>query len=140
MTRFDFTFMTATVTTFDLWRYWQLLGEIALLAAAAAWTWIRIRQAHSWPSVQGIVWQAQARETERGSRFFKNWVAEITYSYVVNGEYYSGVHFIGARTERRAEETVAGWKGRMLMVRYHPQKHSTSVLLRSDQPGGQLGN
>jgi hypothetical protein len=28
----------------------------------------------------------------------------------------------------------------MLVVRYSPSSHKTSVLLNSDQPGGQLGN
>jgi hypothetical protein len=58
----------------------------------------------------------------------------------VNGEYYSGFHRIRARSERRAEEKIAGWKGRMVVVRYSPSKHDLSALLKSDQPGGQLGN
>jgi hypothetical protein len=35
---------------------------------------------------------------------------------------------------------IAGWKGRMVVVRYSPHKHDLSVLSRGDQPGGQLGN
>jgi hypothetical protein len=45
-----------------------------------------------------------------------------------------------AFTEKQAEDRVAGWKGRVVVVRYSPSKHDVSVLLRSDQPGGQLGN
>ena len=72
--------------------------------------------------------------------YIRPWVADLTYSYVVNGEYYSGFHRIRTRSERRAEEKVAGWKNRMVVVRYSPSKHDLSTLLRSDQPGGQLGN
>jgi hypothetical protein len=140
MARCDCPFQATTVKTYDLWNYWQPLTEIGAVVAAAIYAWIRVRQAYSWPSTQGTVWQAQACETEQGSRFTKNWAAEITYSYVVDGEYYSGIHRIGARTQRGADEKVAGWKGRMLIVRYHPSKHTVSVLLKSDQPGGQLGN
>jgi hypothetical protein len=64
----------------------------------------------------------------------------MSYSYRVNGEYYSGFHRIGARSERRAEERIVGWKGRMVVVRYSPDRHDLSVLLKGDQPGGQLGN
>jgi hypothetical protein len=49
-------------------------------------------------------------------------------------------HQIGTRTEQRAEALIAGWKGRMVVVRYSPRKHEISALLKSDQPGAQLGN
>ena len=68
------------------------------------------------------------------------WAANLTYSYVVNGEYFSGFYRMRARSERRAEEKIAGWKDRMVVVRYSPDKPDLSVLLKSDQPGGQLGN
>jgi hypothetical protein len=81
---------------------------------------------------------AQARST--GNAYINPWAAELIYSYVVNGEYYSGFHRIGARSERRAEERIAGWKGRMVVVRYSPDRHDLSALLKGDQPGSQLGN
>ena len=83
-----------------------------------------------------IEWVA-ARPAE--DRPVKPWVGEFTYTYVANGEYYSGFHRIGARSERRAEERISGWKVRMVVVRYSPTKPQVSVLLRSDRPGGQLG-
>ena len=72
--------------------------------------------------------------------YIRPWVAGLSYTYVVNGEYYSGFHRIRARSERRADEKIAGWKGRMVVVRYSPDRHELSVLRRSDQPGEQLGN
>lgn len=68
------------------------------------------------------------------------WAASLTYTYVVNGEYYSGFHRMRARSKRLAEARLEGWKGRMVVVRYAPDKHDVSALLKSDQPGGQLGN
>ena len=128
--------------TFDLWRLWPFLKDGASLAVAAAIavrTWVRVRQAYSWPSAQGTVWQAEARASE-GRSYVRPWAGELTYSYTVNGEYYSGVHRMEAFTEKRAENRITGWRGRMVMVRYSPSRHDVSVLLRSDQPGGQLGN
>lgn len=126
---------------FDLWKLLPLWQEIALYFFAAGggiWAWVRSRQAQSWPSSQGVVSGAAARAS--GERRFKPWIGELAYSYTVNGEYYSGFHQRRARTERRAEEFVSGWKDRMVLVRYSPTKHEISVLLKSDQPGGQLGN
>jgi hypothetical protein len=128
--------------TYDLSRYWPFFREtLGFLAAssAAILSWMRIRRAHSWPSTQGTIWQAEAREAE-GSHALRAWVAEITYSYTVAGEYYTGYYRIGAFTERSAESRVAGWKGRTVVVRHHPSRPDVSVLLRSDQPGSQLGN
>ncbi|MGC1648544.1 MAG: hypothetical protein WA741_22230 [Candidatus Sulfotelmatobacter sp.] len=50
------------------------------------------------------------------------------------------VLLIRACSERRAEEKIAGWKNRMVVVRYSPSKHDLCALHKSDQPGGQLGN
>jgi hypothetical protein len=130
------------MSAFDPWKFWPLLKEglsLAVAAAIALRTWIMVRQAYSWPSAQGTVWQAEAREAE-GRVYVRPWVGELTYSYAVNGEYYSGIHRMEAFTEKRAEGRVAGWKGRAVVVRYSPSKHEVSVLLRGDQPGGQLGN
>jgi hypothetical protein len=125
----------------DPWKTLPLVQEFALFAAAAfsgIWVWLRVRQAQSWPSTQGAVGQAVSRPA--GDRHYKPWVGELTYTYVAEGEYYSGFHRIRARTERRADELISGWKGRIVVVRYSPAKHEVSVLLKSDQPGGQLGN
>lgn len=81
---------------------------------------------------------AQARAST--DSYIQPWVGDLTYSYIVNGEYYSGFHRMRARSERRAEEKIAGWKGRMVVVRYCPDRPELSVLLKGDQPGGQLGN
>jgi hypothetical protein len=126
---------------FDLWKLWPFWREIAVAVIAAytsVWTWLRIRQAHSWPSSQGNILNVRARRA--GGSLTQGWAGELNYTYVAEGQYYSGSHLIRARSEGRAEELVLGWKDRMVMVRYSPSKHDVSVLLKSDQPGSQLGN
>ena len=81
---------------------------------------------------------AKAR-TPNGDRS-NRWVGELTYSYVVDGEYYSGFHHLNAFSERAAEELIEGWQGRSVMVRYSKRKPDISLLLKDDQLGGQLGN
>jgi len=75
-----------------------------------------------------------------GNLPFQPWAANITYSYVVNGEYYSGSRQLRAFSRRRAEAKIEGWKGRMIVVRYSPERNDLSTVLQADQPGGQLGN
>ncbi len=72
--------------------------------------------------------------------YFKPWVASLTYTYIVNGEYFAGSRPLGARSERKAEAKIDGWKDRMVVVRYSSEHPEISTLLKSDQPGGQLGN
>jgi len=125
----------------NLWDFLPVLKDVALLVASAgggAWAWFRVRHAHSWPSAQGTIMSAQVQRTTDNA--ILPWAANLTYSYVVNGEYFSGFYRMRARSERRAEEKIAGWKDRMVVVRYSPDKPDLSVLLKSDQPGGQLGN
>ena len=126
---------------FDLWGLWPFLKDVILAlipAAGAAWAWFKFRHAQSWPSAQGTIMAAQVQRATDNN--ILPWVANLTYSYIVNGEYYSGSHRFRARSQRRAEEKIAGWKDRMVVVRYSPDKPDLSVLLKSDQPGGQLGN
>ncbi len=125
----------------DPWGLLPLLKDVALLlipTGAGLWTWYKTRHAHSWPSAQGSI---QSTRVQRSTdSYIQPWVATLTYTYVVNGEYYSGFYRVRARSERRAEEKIEGWKGRMVVVRYSADKHDLSALLKSDQPGGQLGN
>jgi Protein of unknown function (DUF3592) len=126
---------------FDFWRLLPFLREIAMVlvgAATGTWAWFRTRQANSWPSAQGTIGGAEIRSSR--DSYFRPWIAELVYTYTANGEYYSGRHRLRARSQRRAEARVEGWKGRMVIVRYSPDKHDLSVLLKSDQPGQQLGN
>jgi Protein of unknown function (DUF3592) len=125
---------------FNPWDLLPLARDLVLLLAGVAtgtFAWLRARRAQSWPSTQGTVENVRSRSV---GGIYKPWVGEFSYTYVVNGEYFSGFHEIRAFSEKRADALTFGWKSRMLVVRYSPSKYETSVLLRSDQPGGQLGN
>jgi len=114
-----------------------LLFKDALLFIVAAGAgiryWIRRRRATSWPSTQGTVMSANASDRQP---YRHSCLCVLSYSYAVNGDYYSGSHSIHARNERRADELATEWKGRSLVIRYSPSSHDVSVLLKDDQIGG----
>jgi len=125
---------------FDLWGLLRLAWDVILLLAGGATgllAWRRARRAQSWPSTQGTVVAVRSRNLDG---IYKPWIGELIYNYIVNGEYFSGFHQLRASSQKLADAATLGWKGRMLIVRYSPSRHETSVLLRSDQPGSQLGN
>ena len=127
---------------FDPWKFLPFWREILIFGVSiwtGLWAWLRVRQAQSWPTTQATILAVSARRAGPHSYFYP-WVAVLTYSYIVNGEYYSGTTLLKARSERRAEEMIAGWKNRMIVLRHSPTNHEISVALKSDQPGGQLGN
>jgi hypothetical protein len=80
-----------------------------------------------------------ARVRSSTNSYNQPWLADLS-STVVNGEYYSGFHRIRARSEGRTVEKIVGWKRRMVVVRYSPDKNDLSALRRGDQVGGQSGN
>lgn len=125
----------------DPFGFLNIAKDLVLLlapAAAATWTWFKFRSAHSWPSAQGTIRSTQVSRS--GDRYFHPWAAKLSYTYIVNGEYFAGEYRLKARTEERAQQKVEGWKDRMIVVRYSPEKPDLSTILTSDQPGGQLGN
>lgn len=119
-----------------LWKFAPFLRDAApfVIAAAAGIRYcIRARQAQSWPSTQGTVMGANARI---GGQGHEGWVCALSYTYVVNGEYYSGFHSIPAMKQARAEELAQQWKVRSVVVRFSPTDHGIAVLLSDDQIGG----
>ena len=126
---------------FNPWHLLPLWQELLLPLVAAAtgvWSWFKYRHAHSWPSTQGRISGAQTLRT--GNSYTRPWLAKLTYTYVVQGEYYAGSYPLRARSERKAEQRIEGWKDRMVVVRYSREHPDVSTPLKSDQPGGQLGN
>lgn len=107
------------------------LATLVVVAVTGILAWLRRRKAVAWPSTQGVV---QSCRTLAGKH--RGWICVLTYSYVANGEYYSGAHPIKARSENVADELAALWKGRPVVVRYAPSNHAVSVLLKDDQIGG----
>ena len=64
---------------------------------------------------------------------FQGWVAELTYSYRVAGEYYSGTYLRGFRRKKRAEAFAERFpRNTPIPVRYKPERPETSTLLSTD--------
>jgi hypothetical protein len=61
------------------------------------------------------------------------WTVEITYNYVVDGEYYSGFERLPADDQKHAEGLALGWKDREILVRYLLSDPTESTLLLEDQ-------
>jgi len=104
----------------------ELVG-FAIASGTGILLWYRKRSARFWPMVHGKV--------ESASYFQNNtlWLTDISYSYQVADEYYSGQFQVKARSERKADDTVAHWKGQTVGVRYSPKKPGTSVIRMEDQ-------
>lgn len=62
-----------------------------------------------------------------------HWVGELSYSYSVDGDYYSGFYHLPASGEDQASRWVQGWKDRRVVVHYAPGNPSQSVLVIEEQ-------
>ncbi len=97
--------------------------------------WLKVRSreraAENWPSVEGL---SQGGRVAVGSQP-NHPLAELDYSYSVNGEYYAGQILRGPfRNADEAQEFIDGGKGRKLIVRYDPSKFEKSIVRDEDQP------
>jgi len=112
---------------------WFALARELVAFAIASGTgiilWYRKRSARFWPIAYGKV---------ESSSYFQNnaiWLTDISYSYQVADEYYSGQFQLKSRSERKAEDTVARWKGQAVGVRYSPRNPAISIIRMEDQSG-----
>ncbi|HYH01430.1 MAG TPA: DUF3592 domain-containing protein [Terriglobales bacterium] len=90
-------------------------------------TWVmrvrRERAGQSWPTTTGIIEWTGVIDEDRQMR------AEVRYSYNVNGEYYSGLHFRFVTRERAGERIIASFPKEMrILVHYKPDDPSIAVL------------
>jgi hypothetical protein len=112
---------------------WLTLGRDAIALGIAAATgvilWLRKRSARYWPATHGRV--------EHASSFKESgvWSTDISYSYRVAEDFYSGQFQVKARGERTANDEVARWKDRTIEIRYSPRKPELSVVRIEDQAG-----
>jgi hypothetical protein len=63
------------------------------------------------------------------------WLTDISYSYSVANEFYSGQFQIRVRGEQKANDNVARWKAQNIGVRYRPTDPEVSVVRFEDQSG-----
>jgi hypothetical protein len=59
----------------------------------------------------------------------------ISYTYIVNGEYYAGSNKTIFLRKSSAETMASGLKGRTVMLRYPSSEPARSALLQRDQFG-----
>jgi hypothetical protein len=98
--------------------------------ASAPAEWWKRRQSKDWQLAQGRIYQSKATHDERF------WIAEVSYSYSVNGEYYSGEDKQRFATKRRAEEYARRFpREAVIFVRYNPGKPEVSLMRRDEQVG-----
>jgi hypothetical protein len=98
----------------------------AITAGTGAVAWYRKRGARHWPITFGKVEYAMTSD-EQG------WKTNLSYSYNVDGAFYSGLLPLKARNEAAAEAQADRWKGLNVAVRYSPRHHEISVMRIEDQ-------
>ena len=125
------------MTWSELWRWLQShwrwdFGSVQfvltglLLVGATVWRFVKYFGASSWPVVNGTVEYARSAPIDNAVQ------AEITYSYEVNGEYYSGQFFKTFLRDRTADEYVARFKGKTVPVHYNPRQPDCSKLIEKE--------
>jgi hypothetical protein len=81
-----------------------------------------------------------ARVRSSTNSYNQPWVADLSSTYVVNGEVLLG--FSSDQSAQRGPHRGKdrGLEGQKVVVRYSPDKNDLSALRRGDQVGGQSGN
>ena len=118
-----------------------LTRHISEIIDLSAWAELTSRLgARNWPVIKGRVEYgivAQHRDPETWF-LFPNYTAEVSYSYSVSGEYYSGHIERSFFRESSAQKFVQNFRGKGVFVRYNQSSPEISVLRKSDQPVLQL--
>ena len=101
---------------------------MAVDRARSEW-WKRVRS-NGWPIVHGRVHSSTIYPDDQ------LWLAEVSYSYSVNGEFYSGYFRKRFTDEDEAEEYANLFPPDMtLFIRHKPEKPEVSLIRRDDQMG-----
>lgn len=90
-------------------------------------------EALGWPRATGTVMDTRTERSEGGAPWH-DWSVRLIFSYVADGEYYSGDHLLPPESQGEADEIASRWRGRSLVVRYSPNDASRSVVLLQEQP------
>lgn len=97
----------------------------AIAAGTAIGVWLRKRSARYWPITFGRV----------ESTNVTGCLTDVSYSYSVEIDFYSGHFQVRSRNEQKANEQELRWKGRNIGVRYSPRDPKISVVRIEDQAG-----
>ena len=114
----------------DIARWWLDIAYVAFALVSGLTTWFLLiakrRRAESWPMLLAHVERAVVEGTDTG------YYVDLSYSYQVNGEFFSGFHQKTFRMRRFAEEFANMTHGQQLFVRYHPEKPEVSIIRDQD--------
>lgn len=105
--------------------YWPYLLIPAIAGAAWLVRELRSRAAQSWPVVEGTVEMHTVRVEGYGRS--EHEIAEVNYSYRVQGEFYSGAHVVGGESDFDAFPKLS-----RVFVHYKPSDPTVSFLDRED--------
>ena len=106
-----------------------LSGFLCLLALPAGWwlwQYLRIQKARGWPSTEATI---QSADVEVASTY-RHGVLRLpvcSFSYIVNGEYYSG-RFTVLANLGESESLVERMIDRKFSVRYNPRRPSVYFI------------
>ena len=93
-------------------------------------SWKKFRNWQSWPTSEATVEDANVREVRtRHNHYF---VAELGYSYVVNGQFFSGYFTRDFAREPDAWSYANQRRGTKAAVHYHPRRADRSKLAISE--------
>jgi hypothetical protein len=120
--------------TFFQRSFWNFGFVLFWVGVVAVWFFanripglLRSVRAGSWPAVPGKI------ETAKVSEFGQQALGELGYSYLVEGERFSGYFTWNFGNEQEAWDYVNRLQGRNVVVRYKPKRPDISVLKVSDQ-------
>lgn len=83
----------------------------------------------NWPTISATVVGGSVQSGGDQSQFF----SEFSYSYQIEGQYYSGYYRRVFGDEQRAWDFVDGMKDKTVVVRYKRKKPEISVFRHKDQ-------
>jgi hypothetical protein len=113
-----------------------IIGAVAVFIAVIAKRAKRQREAQSWPSTEGTV-QSAAIETVGSGRSAVE-LPCFAFSYVVDGEYYSGRFSLSAHGDQ-ADELVKKLGNVKFSVQYDPAKPASYYLPDDEMEGFEVG-
>ena len=105
-------------------------------SAKPFWRWLQRQRASGWPTVTGRI-ESVAVKPKR--QFFISttprgrapaFMAELAYSYALEGHHYSGYYQREFPTEEESWEFVRGLQGKSAMVSYNPRNPRKDLAVR----------
>jgi hypothetical protein len=89
---------------------------------------IQVVGSTAWPMADGKIFQGQILPDD-----IQGWAADLTYSYIALGEYYSGTYRRGFRRKKKAEAFLERFpRGTPIPVRFKAGRPEVSTMLLSD--------